>query len=215
MAIELTDLDEYFCKKYANYDKLCLLPGYQMPKMQDSKIGEDGLTYTYTLPAETMSLANQKNKAEVLQELKQRLFDQTFSFSFTVQSWFRRFANLFSKNTSKKVIREILQKHGLSVAQAREGLLISEEVWKGICKGTFLPTKNTVLSFALTAQLTFKETSQLFEVCEYEWDYTLAKDTVVSYLLKNRVYNEEIIRQALEEYSVKNLFIRYAEEKNA
>lgn len=215
MAIELTDLDEYFCKKYANYDKLCLLPGYQMPKMQDSKIGEDGLTYTYTLPVETMSLANQKNKAEVLQALKQRLFDQTFSFSFSVQSWWQRFTNLFRKHTSKKVIRGILEKHGISIAEAGAGLEIPEEVWKGICKGTFLPTKNTVLSFALTAHLTAEDADALFEVCGYEWDYTLVKDTVLSYLLQNRVYNEEIIRKALEEYNVENLFIRYTDEKNA
>lgn len=215
MAIELTDLDEYFCKKYANYDKLCTLPGYRMPKMQDSKIGPDGLTYTYTLPVETMSLANQANKAEVLQALKQRLFDQTFSFSFSVQSWFRRFTNLFRKYTSKKIIRTILERHNLTVAEAGAGLVVDEKIWQGICKGTFLPTKNMVFSFALTAQLTIEETDALFEVCGYEWDFELAKDTVLSYLLHNRVYNEEIVRQALEEYNVENLFIRYLDEKNA
>ena len=72
-----------------------------------------------------------------------------------------------------------------------------------------------VFSFALTAQLTIEETDALFEVCGYEWNFELAKDTVLSYLLHNRVYNEEIVRQALEEYNVENLFIRYLDEKNA
>ena len=30
----MEDLDGYFCEKYANYDRLCVLKGYEMPKMQ-------------------------------------------------------------------------------------------------------------------------------------------------------------------------------------
>lgn len=208
MAVQMTDLDEYFCEKYANYDKLCVLPGYQMPKMQDSKIGEDGLTYTYTLPASTMRLANQANKAEILKELKARCFDQTFSFSFKVQSIFRRIANVFRKNTSGKVLRRLLEKHNLTMEQAGENLSIDKEIWKGIYKGTFEPTKNTVYSLALTAHFTAEETDELFKVCKYEWDYTLVKDTVLSYLLQNRIYNAEMLRVAFEEYNVENLFIK-------
>ena len=66
----IADLDEYFCEKYANYDKLCVLKGYRMPKMQDTKVGADGRTYAYTLPANTMRLALQENKAELLKTLK-------------------------------------------------------------------------------------------------------------------------------------------------
>jgi hypothetical protein len=78
----ITDLDGYFCETYANYDKLCILPGYVMPVMQRSEVREDGRTYAYTLPAETMRLANQEKKEEILRELKSRLTDITFSFSF-------------------------------------------------------------------------------------------------------------------------------------
>ena len=53
----IADLDEYFCEKYANYDKLCVLDGYRMPKMQTSEVRADGRTYAYTLPANTMRLA--------------------------------------------------------------------------------------------------------------------------------------------------------------
>ena len=35
----ITDLDEYFCEKYANYDKLCVLNGYKMPVMPQSGQG--------------------------------------------------------------------------------------------------------------------------------------------------------------------------------
>ena len=80
----ISDLDEYFCEKYANYDKLCVLKGYKMPVMQASEVREDGRTYAYTLPASTMRLAAQEKKAELLAALKERMTDVTFSYSFSI-----------------------------------------------------------------------------------------------------------------------------------
>ena len=70
----ISDLDEYFCEQYANYDKICVLPGYRMPKMQDTREDEFGRKYSYTLPAKTMSLANQEKKAELLSVCMIRIF---------------------------------------------------------------------------------------------------------------------------------------------
>ena len=91
----LSDLDGYFCEKYANYDRLCVLPGYVMPTMQRSEVREDGRTYAYTLPSNTMRLALQEKKKELLAELKNRIADTTFSFSFVPYSFWERFANTF------------------------------------------------------------------------------------------------------------------------
>ena len=93
----IADLDEYFCEKYANYDKLCVLDGYRMPKMQTSEVRADGRTYAYTLPANTMRLALQENKAELLIELKKQMFDKTVSFSFRPLHFFARCKNKLSK----------------------------------------------------------------------------------------------------------------------
>ena len=38
----ISDLDDYFCEKYANYDRMCVLKGYVMPKMQTTQRREDG-----------------------------------------------------------------------------------------------------------------------------------------------------------------------------
>ena len=65
----MEDLDGYFCEKYANYDRLCVLKGYEMPKMQTTERREDGTDYSYTLPASTMRLALQRNRAQLLAEL--------------------------------------------------------------------------------------------------------------------------------------------------
>lgn len=204
----ITDLDEYFCEKYANYDKLCVLPDYKMPLMQASEVREDGRTYAYTLPADTMNLAKQEKKTELLATLKERMADTTFSFSFRTQSFFGKVRNVFSKYGFYKHFNKILQKYDITDENVLAHIDVSEEIWKGIRKNTFLPTKNLLLSLALTEHISLEDTQFLLALCEYEMDYTVVKDVVLSYLLGNKVYNADMVAQALAEYKVSNLFIK-------
>ena len=204
----ITDLDGYFCETYANYDKLCVLPGYVMPVMQRSEVREDGRTYAYTLPANTMRLANQEKKAEILVELKKRITDVTFSFSFRPYGFFTKIKNRFSKMAFCKVLKAMLAKYGISEKEALDGLSISEEIWKGILKGEFEPTKNLIYSLALTSQLSYADTCSLMGMCGYEINFADIKDVVISYLLQQKVYNRGMIDAALAEYKVTNLFIK-------
>ena len=110
----LTDLDAFFCEKYANYDKLCILPGYKVPMMQASEVREDGRTYAYTLPMDTMRLSKQAKKTEILAELKSRLTDKTFSFSFQPYNFSDRLRNKFSKYAFHKNLKTVLEKYRLS-----------------------------------------------------------------------------------------------------
>ncbi len=203
----LADLDEYFCEKYANYDKLCILPGYKTPVMHATRIDDFGRSYSYTLSASEMRLALQENKVEILKLLKGKLSDLTFSFSFMPLRFFTRIKNKCSKNGFKKNFKLILSKYGLTAEKAKEGLSVSDEVWKGICKGNFLPTKNLLFSLALTAQLSMEDFSLLMLFCGYEWDYAIPKDVVFSYLLSKKVYNFGMVKAALAEYKISNLFI--------
>lgn len=204
----IADLDGYFCETYANYDKLCILPGYVMPVMQRSEVREDGRTYAYTLPANTMRLATQEKKDEILAELKKRMTDVTFSFSFKPYGLFGKIRSRCSKLAFHKVLKEMLAKYGISEADAFAGLDISEEVWSGILKGNFEPTKNLLYSLALTAQFSYDDTCALMSLCGYEFNFTNVKDVVISYLLQQKVYNRGMIDAALNEYKVANLFIK-------
>ena len=204
----ITDLDEYFCEKYANYDKLCVLPGYKMPLMQASKIDEFGRTRTYTLPAETMRLALQEKKAELLAQLKEKMTDVTFSFSFQPMGLFASLGSKYSKHGFTKNLKKMLAKYGISEEAALAGLDVSEEIWENICKGKFLPTKNLIFSLALTAQLSYEDTEELLAYGSEEFNYTIVKDVVIAYLLQNKVYAPEMIKAALNEYKVCNLFIK-------
>lgn len=204
----ITDLDGYFCEKYANYDKLCVLPGYKMPMMQASKTDEFGRTRTYTLPANTMRLATQEKKDELLKELKTRLTDLTFSFSFEPLSLFKRIKNKCSKYGFTKNFRKILGKYGLDEESVGENLSVDPKIWHAIWKGKFLPTKNLIFSIALTAHLSMDDLNALLALLYVELDYALPKDVVISYLVTRKVYNPTMIQRALDEYHVTNLFIK-------
>ena len=172
----IADLDEYFCEKYANYDKLCVLDGYRMPKMQTSEVRADGRTYAYTLPANTMRLALQENKAELLIALKKQMFDKTVSFSFRPLHFFARCKNKFSKFGFPKYFRAVLNKYNADEKQVGEELALMPEIWKEICKGNFLPTKNLILSMSMAMHFSLDDTKNLLAVCGYELDYSIVKD---------------------------------------
>ena len=208
----IADLDDYFCEKYANYDKLCVLPGYRMPKMQTSEVRADGRTYAYTLPADTMRLAKQEKKDELLKLLKEQMYDKTFSFSFRPLPMFARIKNKLSKYGFVKISRLTFAKYNTTLEKALENIQVDEEICKGICKGNFLPTKNTILSLALSAHLSIDDTKNLLVVCDYELDFSIVKDVVLAYLIEQKVFNEGMIKRALDEYKIANLFLKWEEE---
>ncbi|MBQ8446734.1 MAG: hypothetical protein IJX31_03040 [Clostridia bacterium] len=204
----ILQLDEYFCEKYANYDKLCLLPGYKMPLMQASEIRADGRTYAYTLPAETMSLSRQEKKAEILTALKGRMVDVTFSFSFRPIKLFARIKNLFSKYAPYKMLDKLMQKYKFTDEDALRDLNVSAEIWKGIRRNKYLPSKNLIFSLGLAGQFSIKDVQALLSLCGYNFDFTYVKDVVLSYLFEERIFNPTMLARALEEYKVANLFLK-------
>jgi hypothetical protein len=207
-------LDEYFCDKYENYDKLCGIDGYKMPKMQTTEL-RDGRKFSYTLPANTMRLSLQENKEEILAKLKERLVDLSASFSFIPLHFFSKIRNKLDPLGFKKVLKNILAKKSITKSELLKELTISEKVWKKVCKGDFLPTKNLILSVALAGNFMYEETVALLNSCEYEWDFTTAKDVVISYLVSQKIFNTDMVWACLEEYNVSNLYLTVKKEENA
>ena len=207
-------LDEYFCEKYENYDKLCIIDGYKMPKMQTTEV-RDGRKFSYTLPANTMRLSLQENKAEILAKLKECVVDLSFSFSFIPLKFFSKIRNKLDPLGFKKVLENILAKKTMTKADLLKELTISEKIWKKVCKGDFLPTKNLIFSVALAGNFSYEETVALLNSCEYEWDFTLVKDVVVSYLVSQKIFNTDMVWACLEEYNVSNLYLAVKKEENA
>ena len=204
----INDLDAYFCEVYANYDHICVLPGYKMPKMQDTRIDEYGRKYSYTLPAKTMNLAGQEQKDELLKALKEKIADKSISFSFRPLSLWGKITDFFSKTAFRKTLKAIAARYNTTPEALGEGLDVDEEIWKRIIKGKFYPSKNMVFSVAIVGQFTFKETKELLAACGYEFSFDEEKDVIVSYLLFKRIFNPAMVEAALEEYKLGNLFIK-------
>ena len=204
----IEDLDGYFCEKYANYDKICVLPGYRMPKMQETKVDAYGRKYSYTLPAENMCLAKQEKCAELLVELKSRLSDKNFSFTFRPLSFFQRISEALSKDSFPKRLKEVCRCHNVDPKALAEGLEIDPTTWKRILKGELYPSKPLVFALGLSAHFTYEETKLLLQVSGYLFDFENTLDTVVSYLLIKGIYNQVMVRSAFEEYKILPLPIK-------
>lgn len=208
----INDLDDFFCEKYANYDKLCILDGYRMPRMQETKTDEFGRKYSYTLPAETMSLARQENKAELLQALKEKMYDKNFSFSFRPQKFFGRIADTLAKQNFRKVLKEIAARHSVNTEEMGAGLDIDPTIWKRVLKGEFYPSKNLILALGISAHLTYRDVKELLNVSGYDFEMDNVRDVVVSYLLIKGIYNQAMVAAALEEYRLQPMMMKSGEE---
>lgn len=202
----ISDLDEYFCNEYADYDKLCVLPGYVMPKMQTTERRADGRDYSYTLPANTMRLSNQKNASSLLVELKSRLVDKTLSFSFVPLGFFARTFGRFSKKTFVKVFSSVCTRYSLGVRETLAKTSVGEKVRKRIEKGAYLPSKNMLFTIALACGFSVQDTELLLAATGEEFDFTIVKDVVVCYLLVHKVHASGMIDAALAEYKIDGLF---------
>jgi hypothetical protein len=204
----ISDLDEYFCEQYANYDKLCILPGYRMPKMQETREDDFGRKYSYTLPANTMSLIHQEKREELLAELKNRMSDKNFSFSFRPLGFFAQVGDAFSKTSFKKIFAEIARQRSIAPKTVGEWLAIEPSIWKKILKGSFYPSKNLLFAMGIAMHLNYREAKMLLNVCGYDFQFEEVQDTVMSYLLSRGVYNTEMVGAALEEYKLQPLLLK-------
>ena len=204
----IEDLDSFFCEKYANYDKICILPGYRMPKMQATTVDAFGRKYSYTLPAETMRLANQEKCAELLVELKERMTDKNFSFSFRPLGFFERIADTFSKDSFRKTLKTVCKRHNADSIAVAEGLEVDPAIWKRIVSGGFYPSKPLVLALGLSAHFTYRETKELLNVCGYTFVFENVLDTVAAYLLDKQIYNRAMVDAAFAEYKLVRLPIK-------
>ena len=101
-----------------------------------------------------------------------------------------------------------MAKYALKDEDVLAQIEIAPEIWKGIRQNKFLPTKNLILTLALTAQMSYNDTKVLLNLCDYAFDETIVKDVVITYLLSKKIYNPAMVQAALEEYKVTNLFFK-------
>ena len=102
----------------------------------------------------------------------------------------------------------MMKKYDFTDNDALENLTVDEEIWRGIRKGKFMPSKNLIFSIALAAHMSYDDTETLLALAGFEWDFAVVKDVILCYLLQQKVYNPAMREQALSEYKVANLFLK-------
>lgn len=196
MSSELIkDLDEYFCKKYANYSAISAIEGYEMP-------GRGAHSTQYNVEGERYKLCYQPKKEELLGTFKRNYVDKDFSFAFIPVRGRERFKDFRRKYTLKKILPVIFKKYSLDVKTFYERINVSQEIWINIVKGKFYPSKNTVLAVALAGGISTEDTRALLAVCGFELDYAYVRDVVVSYIINYKVYTPQLVKRLLEEYKI-------------
>ena len=104
-----------------------------------------------------------------------------------------------------------MKRYDFTAEDAEEKLTVEKHIWDGVCKGKYLPTKNFIFSVALAAQMSLGDVKNALLFAGYELDFTEVKDVVVSYLLAQKVFNPLMVEAALDEYKVRNLFLKKLE----
>ncbi|MGN0822858.1 MAG: hypothetical protein ACI4NG_03700 [Candidatus Gallimonas sp.] len=197
----LQGLDEFVCATYSDYVKISSLEGYRMPEMV--AVGRDG--NFSRLPTERMRICYQSDPAGLLETLKAGLTDVEYSFSFAVIPVFERVRNLFRRRTFRKLLPVVLSHAGETTESAGEKLAVAPKFWKKIVKGKLYPEKNTLLALALVCRLTAEDTNALLDVRGFTLRQDSLRDVVISYLIEQKLFNEEMRDRCLSEYKIENL----------
>ncbi len=197
----LNGLDEYFCANFSGYVRISALEGYKMPEMLT--VGRDG--NITRRPSEDMRLCYRENCAELLAQLKKGLADTDFTFSFRFRSVRERFHDRFDKYTFAKVLPAVLARCDETPQSAGEKLSIEPRFWQMIVKGKLYPEKNTLFALALVCRMSVTDINNLLKVCGFRLEQDNVRDTVVGYLLEQKIFNEEMRDKCLAEYKITGL----------
>lgn len=207
----LAALDEYFCEQYSDYVKLSALSGYVMPEVV--YVAADG--NVNRRDSSIMRLSRQPKCDELLQTMKDGMVDTDYTFSFCFRPFREKMRDMRRKHTFAKILPQCLSRCHETVASAGEKLDVSPKVWQGIVKGKLYPEKNTVIALALVCRMGEHEVNALFNVCGFRFDMTSVRDVVTEYLIKQKIFNEQMRDNCLAEYKITNLPIKRKSGENA
>lgn len=80
-------------------------------------------------------------------------------------------------------------------------------------QGNVPADENLLFSLAIVLHMSLDDLCELLSSCDLALDYTEVKDTVIAYLLSRNIFNSEMVKAALAEYRVGNLFLKDGKEE--
>ena len=202
----IKDLDEFFAKKYVNFDLISAMPSYESVTISMVLKNVNRITEGEYSVNEMRKIAYQPQADKVLAEVKERYVDNNFTFSVRVAPFRSRIRALFSaKSAAGHKVKEIVAKYGEDPAALASRLGVGEKLWKATLRGWYIPEKVLVFKLALLLGMRGEDITALMRACECSYNFEDARDVVVKYLFDYRIFNEEMIGRAFDEYHIRRI----------
>ena len=202
----LQDLNEYFSKKYANFDLISTLPSYESVTISMVLKNKNRIEEGEVATNEIRKIYYQPQSEKVLAELKERYVDNNFTYSVRISSAKVRFKCFFGiRAVHGKAIEQVVRKYGEDPSAMAAKLGIDEETWRKTLRGWYVPEKVLLYKLGLLLALRKEDMDALMQLCDAYYDFADARDVVVKYLMDYRVFNREFIDAAFDEFHIRRI----------
>lgn len=104
-------------------------------------------------------------------------------------------------DTFAVMLLKLIDLKGITDVECYKRANVSKQTWyKILNEKNYRPSKNTVIAFAISLELTLKETNRLLATVGFTLSKSLIFDVIVEYFIQNKVYNVMIINEVLFAY---------------
>lgn len=200
------DLNEYFSKKYINYDMISSMPSYESITISMVLKNRNRIEEGEYAANEMRKIAYQPNPDQVLAELKERYVDNNFTFSVRIAPFQSRVKALFrSKDLPGALLTKLIKNYGEEPETLWEKLGVSQELWQKTLRGYYVPEKVLLFKVFLLLGVSLEDSLALMKLCGAYYNFEDARDVVVRYLMDYRVFNRDMIDRAFDEFHIRRI----------
>lgn len=200
------DLNEYFSKKYINYDLISSMPSYESVTISMVLKNRNRIEEGEYAANEMRKIAFQPDPDKVLSELKERYVDNNFTFSVRVAPLRVRIKALFgSKDLPGPLLAKLIRNYGEDPETFWKKVGVSQEMWKKTLRGYYVPEKVLLFKVFLLLGVSLEDSLALMKLSGAYYNYEDARDVVVRYLIDYRIYNRDMIDKAFDEFHIRRI----------
>lgn len=200
------DLNEYFNKKFVNYEMISSMPSYESITISMVLKNRNRIEEGEYAANEMRKIAYQPNPDKVLAELKERYVDNNFTFSVRIAPFKMRIKALFrSKDLPGPFLAKLIKNYGETPEAFWEKVGVSQELWQKTLRGYYVPEKVLLFKIFLLLGVSLEDSLALMKLCGAYYNYEDARDVVVRYLIDYRVFNRDMIDRAFGEFHIRKI----------
>ena len=200
------DLNEYFSKKYINYELISSMPSYESVTISMVLKNRNRIEEGEYAANEMRKIAYQPDPGKVLSELKERYVDNNFTFSVRIAPFRQRLNALFrSKDLPGPMLAKLIRNYGEAPETLWEKLGVGQKLWDKTLRGFYVPEKVLLFKVFLLLGVGLEESIALMKLSGAYYNFEDARDVVVRYLMDYRIFNRDMIDKAFDEFHIRRI----------